>query len=88
MIKVVLKGIAIVLMMAVGTLLFLYLGRTDPWGVVPGKRLVGEEVTGPIEDWAFTEQARIVTKASDTDLGLELRTQTAVHLHYYGCRHG
>jgi hypothetical protein len=61
MIKLVLKGIAVVLVVAVGTLLFLYLSRTDPWGVVPGKRLLGEEVTEPIEDWSFTEQARIVT---------------------------
>ena len=61
MIKLVLKGIAVVLIVAVGTVLFLYLSRTDPWGRVPGKRLLGEEVTESIEDWSFAESARIVT---------------------------
>ncbi len=61
MIKLVLKGIAVVLIMTVGTILVLYLNRSEPWGRIPGKRLVGEEITEPIEDWSFTEPARIVT---------------------------
>ncbi len=61
MIKQVLKGVAVVLIMTIGTLLVLYLNRSDPWGRIPGKRLLGEEVTGPIEDWSFTQQARGVT---------------------------
>lgn len=61
MIRQILKGIAVLLVLTVATLFFLYLGRTDPWGIIPGKRLVGEEVTEPIEDWSFTQEARIVT---------------------------
>ena len=61
MIKLMLKGVAIVLALTVGALLVLYLNRSDPLGQVPGKRLLGEEVTGPIVDWSFTEQARGVT---------------------------
>ena len=61
MIKPVLKGIAVVLIMTIGTLLVFYLNRSDPWGRIPGKRLPGEEMTESIEDWSFTQQARGVT---------------------------
>ena len=61
MIKRVLEGIAIVLIVTVGTLLVLYLNRSDPYGQIPGKRLLGEEINEPIKDWSFTEQARVVT---------------------------
>ena len=61
MIKPVLKGIAVVLIMTIGTLLVFYLNRSDPWGRIPGKRLPGEEVTESIEDWSFMQQHPIVT---------------------------
>jgi len=61
MIKQVLKGIAILLALTVGTLFVFYLNRSDPWGQIPGKRLAGEEITESIEDWSFTQQARGVT---------------------------
>ncbi|MCH8015549.1 MAG: hypothetical protein IH917_02865 [Acidobacteria bacterium] len=61
MIKTLLKGIAVVLAISVVTILFLYLNRTNPYGIIPGRQLIEEEVTEPIEDWSFTEQYRTVT---------------------------
>ncbi len=61
MIKTVLKGIAVVLAISVVTILFLYLNRTNPYGIIPGRQLIEEEVTEPIGDWSFTEQFRTVT---------------------------
>ncbi len=61
MIKRVLKWIAVVLAISVVTILFLYLNRTNPYGIIPGRQLIEEEVTEPIEDWSFTEQYRTVT---------------------------
>ncbi len=61
MIKRTLKGIAVVLALIVMTLLVLYLNRSDPYSIIPGKQLRGEEVTGPIDDWSFVLQVRTVT---------------------------
>ncbi len=61
MIKKVLKWIAVGLAISVATLLFLYLNRSDPYAIIPGKQLVGEEVTEPIDDWSFVLQYRTVT---------------------------
>lgn len=61
MTKQILQVIGMVLVVTLGTLLVLYLNRSNPWGQIPGRRLVGEEVTGPIDDWNFTDQARVVT---------------------------
>ncbi len=54
-IKSVLEGVAVALALAVLTLLVAYLNRTDPWNQLPGKRITGEEVTEPVEDWSFME---------------------------------
>lgn len=61
MLKTLLKGIAAVLALIVMTLLVLYLNRSEPYGIIPGKQLAGEEVAGPIDDWSFTLQHRRVT---------------------------
>ncbi len=61
MIKRVLKWIAVGLALLMMTILFFYLNRSDPYGPLPGKKLLGEEITDPIDDWSFTEQARNVT---------------------------
>ncbi len=60
MIEKVLKGIAVGLALLMGTLLVLYLNRSDPFGTIPGKRLKGEEVTESIDDWTFANQYRRV----------------------------
>ncbi len=60
-IKTVLKWIAVGLAISVVTLLVLYLNRTNPYGILPGRQLTEEEVTEPIQDWSFTEQYRTVT---------------------------
>jgi len=61
MIKKVLKWIAVGLAMSVATLLFFYLNRSDPYSIIPGRQLSGEEVTEPIDDWSFVLQYRTVT---------------------------
>ena len=60
MIERILKGIAVGLALLMGTILVLYLNRSDPFGTIPGKRLRGEEVTEPIDDWSFAQQYRRV----------------------------
>ncbi len=60
MIEKLLKGIAVCLALLMVTILVLYLNRSDPYGTIPGKRLRGEEVTEPIEDWTFANQYRRV----------------------------
>lgn len=60
MIEKILKGIAVGLLLLMATLLVLYLNRSDPYGTIPGKRLQGEEVTEPVEDWSFANQYRRV----------------------------
>ncbi len=60
MIEKVLKGVAVGLALLMVTLLVLYLNRSDPFGTIPGKRLRGEEVTEPIDDWSFAQQYRRV----------------------------
>ena len=59
--KNVLRSIAVVLALIVVSLSVLYLNRSDPYAIIPGKRLQGEEVAGPIDDWSFTLQYRGVT---------------------------
>jgi len=61
LIKKVLKWVAVGLAMSVATLLFFYLNRSDPYSIIPGRQLIGEEVTGPIDDWSFVLQYRTVT---------------------------
>ena len=61
MIKKVLKWVAAGLALSVATLLVLYLNRSDPYAIIPGKQLIGEEVAGPIDDWSFVQQYRTVT---------------------------
>ena len=59
--KKILKGIAVGLALLVMTLFVLYVNRSDPYGILPGKQLVGEEATEPIDDWNFVQQYRRVT---------------------------
>ena len=59
--KKILKGIAVGLALLVMTLFVLYVNRSDPYGILPGKQLVGEEATEPIDDWSFVQQYRRVT---------------------------
>ncbi len=61
MVKRVLKWVAVGLAISVTTLLVLYLNRTNPFGIIPGRQLTEEEVTEPIEDWSFAQQYRTVT---------------------------
>jgi hypothetical protein len=61
MVKTTLKGIATVLALIVITLLVLYLNRSDPYRIIPGRQLSGEEVTEPVEDWSFVQQYRTIT---------------------------
>ena len=58
MIKNILKSIAAVLALIVMTLSFLYLNRRDPYRIIPGKQVTGEEGPGPIQDWSFTLEHR------------------------------
>lgn len=68
MLKNVLKGIATILALIVITLLVLYLNRSEPYGIIPGKQLSGEEVPGPIDDWSFTLQhRRVVNEVRPSD---------------------
>lgn len=60
MIERILKVIAVCLALLMMTILVLYLNRSDPYGTIPGKRLQGEEVTDPIDDWSFASQYRRV----------------------------
>lgn len=59
-IEKILKGIAVALVLLMATILVLYLNRSDPYGTIPGKRLIGEEVTEPIDDWSFAKEYRRV----------------------------
>ena len=50
---------------AVVGVLFLVAGvgiliRSDPLGPLPGSRLAGDEVAGPISDWSFTDEHMLV----------------------------
>jgi hypothetical protein len=60
MIEKILKGIAVGLVLLMVAILVLYLNRSDPYGTIPGKRLLGEEVAEPIDDWSFASQYRRV----------------------------
>ena len=55
MIERTLKGIAVVLVLIMMTLLVVYLNRSDPWAQIPGQRITGEEATERIDDWSFME---------------------------------
>ncbi len=56
MIKTVLKGVAVVLAVSEIIVLWSLLTLTEPYGRIPGGRLSGEEVTGPVTDWGFTQE--------------------------------
>jgi hypothetical protein len=60
-IKSALKGIAVGLALVLAVLLISYLNRRDPWNQLPGKRITGEEVTEPVDDWSFMERSTRVT---------------------------
>ncbi len=79
MIKTVLKWIAVALALSVTTLLVLYLNRTNPYGILPGKQLTEEEVTEPIEDWSFTEQYRRVTNEVRPSDPYSVNTSSLLH---------
>ena len=53
MIKNVLKGVAVVLAVSEIITLWFVLTLAEPYGRLPGGRLSGEEVTGPVTDWSF-----------------------------------
>ncbi|MEE2839702.1 MAG: hypothetical protein VYC91_04155 [Acidobacteriota bacterium] len=61
MIKKTLKGIAVGLALVMMALLVSYLNRSDPWNQLPGKRITGEEVAEPNDDWSFMEPSTRVT---------------------------
>ena len=61
MIKKTLKGIAVGLALVMMALLVSYLNRSDPWDQLPGKRITGEEVAEPNDDWSFMEPSTRVT---------------------------
>ncbi len=79
MIKTVLKWIAVALAISVTTLLVLYLNRTDPYGIIPGRQLTEEEVTEPIEDWSFTKQYRTVTNEVRPSDPYSVNTSSLLH---------
>jgi hypothetical protein len=51
-------AIVVVLVVAVGAIL---LSRSAGFDVIPGGRLSGEDITGPVTDWSFIQQHPIVT---------------------------
>ena len=53
-----LLAIVVTLALALGLVL---LFRTEPLAIIPGGRLSGEEVMGPVTDWSFTQQYPTVT---------------------------
>ena len=53
MIKNVLKGVAVVLAVSEIIALWFVLTLAGPYGRLPGGRLSGDEVTGPVSDWSF-----------------------------------
>jgi len=59
-IKTLLKGTALLMAVVMATLFFLYVTRRDPYTLIPGKQVTGEEVAGHIDDWSFTLQHRRV----------------------------
>jgi len=67
MIKNVLKGVAVVLAVSEILTLWFVLTLAEPYGRIPGGRLSGEEVTGPVTDWSFA------LKRENRPLTLEVR---------------
>ncbi|MCZ6769113.1 MAG: hypothetical protein O7D93_07695 [Acidobacteria bacterium] len=56
MLKKVLKVIAVALVLWEVTMLSLILIPSDPYSRIPGRRLTGEEVPGPVTDWSFARE--------------------------------
>ena len=54
----VLVAIVVALVVVIGVVL---LWREPGLDVIPGGRLSGEELTGPVTDWSFMQKHRIVT---------------------------
>ncbi len=54
----VIAAIVVALVVVVGAIL---LSRPAGFDVIPGGRLSGEEMTGPVTDWSFIQQHPIVT---------------------------
>ena len=79
LIKTILKWIAVGLAISVTTLLTLYLNRTNPYGIIPGKQLTEEEVTEPIEDWSFVQQYRTVTNEVRPSDPYSVNTSSLLH---------
>ena len=68
MIRATLKGTAVVLALAMMTILVFYLNRRDPWDQLPGKQITGEEVTETIDDWSFMEvSTRVILEVRPSD---------------------
>ncbi len=51
-------AIVVALVVVVGAIL---LSRPAGFDVIPGGRLSGEDITGPVTDWSFIQQHPIVT---------------------------
>ena len=79
MIERTLKAIAVVLALIVMTLLVLYLNRSDPYSIIPGRQLRGEEVTESIDDWSFALQYRTVTNEVRPSDPYSVNTGYVVH---------
>ena len=61
MIKNVLKGVAVVLVVSEIIALWFVLTLAEPYGRLPGGRLSGDEVTGPVTDWSFAMKSYPLT---------------------------
>ena len=61
MLKTALKGIAALLAATVATLFVLYLNLSEPYRIIPGGRLSGEEIAEPVQDWSFVKEHRGIT---------------------------
>jgi len=57
MLKKVLKVIAVALVVGEVSILSLILIPSDPYSRIPGRRLTGEEVAGPVTDWSFARES-------------------------------
>ncbi|MEE2821719.1 MAG: hypothetical protein VYA53_01935 [Acidobacteriota bacterium] len=79
MIKKALRWIAVGLATLVTILFLLYLNRSDPYRVIPGKQLIGEEATESIDDWNFVLQHRLVTNEVRPSNPYSVHTGYVVH---------
>ena len=57
MLKKVLKVIAVALVLWEVIMVSLILIPSDPYSRIPGRRLTGEEVPGPVTDWSFARES-------------------------------